>query len=97
MASGSSTDDRVTSVALVAAAPSLDGPSRNCVKVVGRWLRHHATTGALIHRPFPVLHALGQGPTQEVCRHWLRGRGRPRPGHVTGDLADGAWRALAAS
>ena len=82
---------------LVAAAPSLDGPSRNYVRVVDRSLRHHVAAGALIDRPFPVLHALWLGPTQEFCRQWLRGRSRPRPRHVAADLADGAWRALAAS
>jgi prepilin-type processing-associated H-X9-DG protein len=82
---------------LLAAAPSLDGPSRNYVRVVDRWLRRHVGAGALLDRPFPVLHALWMGPTQEFCRHWLRGRGRLQPRHVSADLADGAWRAVTPS
>jgi AcrR family transcriptional regulator len=81
---------------LVAAAPSLDGPSRHYVRRVERWLRERVAAGEVIDRPFPVLHALWLGPTQEYCRHWLRGRSRLRPRHVTDDLADGAWRALEA-
>jgi AcrR family transcriptional regulator len=79
-----------------AAAPSLDPLSRSYVREVDRWLRHHVDRGALIDQPFAMLHALWLGPTQEFCRHWLRGRGRLRPRHVAVDLADGAWRALAA-
>jgi AcrR family transcriptional regulator len=82
---------------LVAAAPSLDGPSRQYVRRVDRWLRERVAAGEVIDRPFPVLHALWLGPTQEYCRHWLRGRSRLRPRHVSDDLADGAWRALEAT
>lgn len=81
---------------LLVAAPSLDGPSRHYVRVVDRWLRDRVAAGELIDRPFPVLHALWLGPTQEYCRHWLRGRSRLRPRHISDDLAGGAWRALAA-
>jgi AcrR family transcriptional regulator len=82
---------------LLAAAPSLDGPSRHYVRTVERWLRDRVAAGEVIDRPFPVLHALWLGPTQEYCRHWLRGRSRLRPRHVVDDLADGAWRALEAT
>jgi AcrR family transcriptional regulator len=81
---------------LAAAAPSLDKLSRSYVREVDRWLRGHVERGALIDQPFVILHALWLGPTQEFCRHWLRGRGRLRPRHVAVDLADGAWRALVA-
>ena len=81
---------------LVAAATSLDGASRKYVRIVDQWLRRYVDAGVLIDRPFVVLHALWLGPTQEFCRHWLRGRGRLRPRHVADQLADGAWRALAA-
>jgi AcrR family transcriptional regulator len=80
---------------LMAAAPALDGPSRQYVRVVDRWLRDRVAAGDLIDGPFPVLHALWLGPTQEYCRHWLRGRSRLRPRHISDDLARGAWRALA--
>jgi AcrR family transcriptional regulator len=80
---------------LVAAVPSLDGPNRHYVRVVERWLRDRVAAGDVIDRPFPVLHALWLGPTQEYCRHWLRGRSRLRPRRVANDLAGGAWRALA--
>jgi AcrR family transcriptional regulator len=81
---------------LAAAAPTLDGLSRSYVREVDTWLRVHVDSGALIDQPFAMLHALWLGPTQEFCRHWLRGRGRLRPRNVAVDLADGAWRALAA-
>ena len=80
---------------LAAAAPTLDRLSKNYVREVDAWLRGHIDSGALADQPFVVLHALWLGPTQEFCRHWLRGRGRLRPRHVAGDLADGAWRAVA--
>jgi AcrR family transcriptional regulator len=82
---------------LLAAAPSLDGPSRHYVRLVERWLGERIAAAEVIDRPFPVLHALWLGPTQEYCRHWLRGRSRLRPRHVIDDLADGAWRALEAT
>ena len=82
-------------VVLAAAAPTLDRLSRSYVREVDAWLRRHIDSGALADQPFVVLHALWLGPTQEFCRHWLRGRGRLRPRHVAGDLADGAWRAVA--
>ena len=81
---------------LAAAAPSLDVLSRRYVREVDDWLRGHVADGALVDQPFAMLHALWLGPTQEFCRHWLRGRGRLRPRHVATDLADGAWRAVAA-
>ena len=81
---------------LTAAAPILDGPSRSYVREVNDWLRGHIDSGTLIDQPFVVLHALWLGPTQEFCRHWLRGRSRLRPRHVAADLAQGAWRAVAA-
>lgn len=79
-----------------AAAPTLDPCSRTYVREVDRWLRRHVDRGDLIDQPFVVLHAMWLGPTQELCRHWLRGRGRLRPKRVASDLADGAWRALVA-
>ena len=82
--------------ALTASAPTLDGPSRGYVREVNGWLRGHVDDGALIDQPFVVLHALWLGPTQEFCRHWLRGRARLRPRHVAADLAEGAWRAVTA-
>jgi len=78
-----------------AAAPMLDALSRSYVREVDGWLRHHVEGGSVVDQPFVVLHALWLGPTQEFCRHWLRGRARLRPKHVAGDLATGAWRAVA--
>ena len=81
--------------ALAVAALRLDPLSKRYVREVGAWLQGHVDRGALADHPFVVLHALWLGPTQEFCRHWLRGRGRLRPRHVASDLADGAWRAVA--
>jgi AcrR family transcriptional regulator len=81
---------------LAAAAPTLDRLGRSYVREVDGWLRRHVDSGAVVDRPFVILHALWLGPTQEFCRHWLRGRARLRPRHVAADLADGAWRAIAA-
>jgi AcrR family transcriptional regulator len=82
---------------LLAAAAALDGPAKSYVRTTHRWLRYHIEAGALLDRPFEVAHALWLGPTQEFCRHWLRGRSRLRPRNVVADLADGAWKALASS
>jgi AcrR family transcriptional regulator len=79
---------------LVAAAPRLDESSRAYVRSVDAWLRGHIAGGRLVDGPFPVLHALWLGPTQEFCRQWLSGRARLRPRQVAGQLAEGAWRAL---
>ena len=79
---------------IAAAAPRLDESSRQYVRTVDGWLRHHIAEGRLIEGPFAVLHALWLGPTQEFCRQWLSGRARPRPRHVADQLADGAWRVL---
>lgn len=81
----------------MAAAPSLDSRAGAYVRTVSQWLRVYIDAGAVVDQPFTVLHALWLGPTQEFCRHWLRGRGRLRPRHVAAQLADGAWRALEAS
>jgi AcrR family transcriptional regulator len=82
---------------LLAASPFLDGPARSYVQEADVWLRHHIQTGAVVDRPFAVSHALWLGPTQEFCRHWLRGRSKLRPRQVATDLAEGAWKALASS
>jgi AcrR family transcriptional regulator len=79
---------------VVAAAPRLHESSRAYVRIVERWLRDHIANGRLVDGPFPVLHALWLGPTQEFCRQWLSGRARLRPRQVAGQLADGAWRTL---
>lgn len=79
---------------LVAAAPRLDESSRDYVRILDGWLRSHIADARLVDGPFPVLHALWLGPTQEFCRQWLNGRARPRPRQVTDMLAQGAWQAL---
>jgi AcrR family transcriptional regulator len=80
---------------LLAAEPQLGEDSRRYVEAVKGWLRQQTEQGALIGRSFGVTHALWLGPAQEFARHWLRGRSRQRPTGAAGDLADGAWRALA--
>jgi AcrR family transcriptional regulator len=80
---------------LLAAEPQLSDDSRRYVEAVGGWLRQQAEAGALIGQSFGIAHALWLGPAQEFARHWLRGRSRERPMEAAGDLADGAWRALA--
>lgn len=79
---------------VLAASVRLDTPARDYVRSVTAWLRRQAEAGVIINRPFPVTHALWLGPSQEYCRHWLRGRVRARPTRVASDLADGAWKAL---
>lgn len=81
---------------LLAAEPTLGEENRHYVQVVGGWLRQQAEQGTLVRRPFGVTHALWLGPGQEFARHWLRGRSRLAPSEIAADLADGAWRALAA-
>jgi len=82
---------------LIAAAPGLDESSRNYVRVVDGWLRRQVSEGELVDGPFPVLHALWLGPTQELCRQWLGGRSRLRPRQAAEQLATGAWKALCRS
>lgn len=82
-------------VVLLAAEPSFSVQNREYVDVVGAWLKVQAERGALVDRPFEIAHALWLGPGQDFVRHWLSGRSRLRPSQVAGDLADGAWRALA--
>ena len=69
-------------------------PNRRYVRVVGEWLQAQMREGALVERPFEIAHALWLGPTQEFCRHWLRGRTRLEPTGAAADLGTGAWQAL---
>ena len=79
---------------VLAAETVLAEPNRRYVRVVGKWLEAHMRAGALVERPFEIAHALWLGPTQEFCRHWLRGRTRLGPAGAGADLGIGAWRAL---
>ena len=81
---------------LLAAEPELSQTSRGYAVVVGDWLARQSRRGAVIEGSFAVRHALWLGPAQEFARHWLRGRSRQRPTEAATDLAEGAWRALAA-
>ncbi len=81
---------------LLAAEPLFGQQNRHYVDVIGGWLQSQAEQGTLARRPFGVSHALWLGPGQEFARHWLRGRSKLAPTDVAVDLADGAWRALAA-
>ena len=81
---------------LLAAEPELGRTSRDYAVVVGDWLARQSRLGAVIEGSFAVRHALWLGPAQEFARHWLRGRSRQRPTEAATDLAEGAWRALAA-
>jgi AcrR family transcriptional regulator len=81
---------------LLAAEPQLSQTSRVYAVVVGDWLARQSRRGAVIEGSFAVRHALWLGPAQEFSRHWLRGRSRQRPTEAATDLAEGAWRALAA-
>ena len=79
---------------VLAAETVLAEPNRRYVRVVGKWLEAHMRAGALVERPFEIAHALWLGPTQEFCRHWLRGHTRLGPAGAGADLGIGAWRAL---
>jgi AcrR family transcriptional regulator len=81
---------------LQAAEPAFSQQNRRYVQVVGGWLSDQAERGGIVPRPFGVAHALWLGPAQEFARHWLRGRSRISPSDAAADLAEGAWRALAA-
>src|SRR4051794_10971888 len=81
---------------LLAAEPELGQSSRGYAVVVGDWLARQSRRGAVIKGSFAVRHALWLGPAEEFARHWLRGRSRQRPTDAAPDLAEGAWRALAA-
>jgi AcrR family transcriptional regulator len=79
---------------LLAADTILAEPNRRYVRVVEAWLEARMRAGALVERPFETAHALWLGPTQEFCRHWLRGRTRLGPTGAAADLSLGAWQAL---
>jgi AcrR family transcriptional regulator len=79
---------------LLAADTTLAEPNRAYVRVIRKWLEAHMRAGLLVERPFEIAHALWLGPTQEFCRHWLRGRTRLRPSKAAVHLETGAWRAL---
>ncbi|MDN5852701.1 MAG: TetR/AcrR family transcriptional regulator [Actinomycetia bacterium] len=81
---------------LLAAEPTFGQQNLNYVDVVGGWLQAQAEQGTMVRRPFAVTHALWLGPAQEFARHWLRGRSPLSPTDAALDLAEGAWRALAA-
>jgi AcrR family transcriptional regulator len=81
---------------LLAAEPRLSEDARRYAVLVGNWLDEQSRRGALTDGSFAVRHALWLGPATEFARHWLRGRSRQRPTEAAAELADGAWRALAA-
>lgn len=81
---------------LLAAEPVFGRCNRRYVEIVGDWLTVHAAQGTLVHRSFELAHALWLGPAQEFARHWLRGRTAATPTDAAPELAQGAWRALAA-
>jgi AcrR family transcriptional regulator len=80
----------------LAAEPRLSEDARRYAVAVGDWLDEQSRLGALVDGSFAVRHALWLGPAMEFARHWLRGRSRQRPTEAAAELADGAWRALAA-
>jgi AcrR family transcriptional regulator len=82
---------------LVAAEPAFSEHNRSYVAAVGAWLSEQVDHGHLVQRPFELTHALWLGPAQEFTRHWLRGRSALTPEDAAAELAQGAWRALAAS
>jgi AcrR family transcriptional regulator len=79
---------------LLAAEPALAESSRRYVRLVKCWLQQRMDDDVLVERPFEIAHALWLGPTQELSRHWVRGRSRLRPTKAAPDLAGGAWLAL---
>ena len=82
---------------LLCAEPDLSKHNRDYVDVVAGWVDTQTARGRLIERPFSITHALWLGPAQEFVRHWLgAGRSSLTPTQAATDLADGAWRALAA-
>ncbi len=79
---------------LLSAEPVFGTQPREYVDVVGGLLRQHAKQNTLRNLPFGIAHALWLGPTQEICRYWLRGRSNLALTMAAPDPADGAWRAL---
>lgn len=77
---------------LLAAEPSFGAHNRRYVQDVAAWL---ADQDLLRGRPFEVVHALWFGPSMEMGRHWLRGRGRIEPSAAAEELSAAAWRAVA--
>ena len=76
---------------LLAAEPVHAADNRRYVQDIAAWL---ADRDLLRDRPFEVVHALWFGPSMELCRHWVRGRGRTTPTDAAEALSAAAWRAV---
>jgi AcrR family transcriptional regulator len=76
---------------LLAAEPALAAHNRRYLHHIAAWL---ADRDLLRGRPFEVVHALWFGPSMELCRHWVRGRGRTTPTDAAEALSTAAWRAV---
>ncbi|MEV0706690.1 TetR/AcrR family transcriptional regulator [Nocardia aurea] len=71
--------------------------NRQFMTDVWRWWRTHAGYGVVRDLPFDLVYALWLGATQEYSRHWLAGDMRTAPTAVADELAEAAWRTLAAT
>jgi AcrR family transcriptional regulator len=76
---------------LLAAEPALTAHNRRYVHHIEAWLTDR---DLLRDRPFEVVHALWFGASMELCRHWVRGRGRTTPTDAAQELSAAAWRAV---
>jgi hypothetical protein len=76
---------------LLAAEPALAAHNRRYVHDIAAWL---GDRDLLRGRPFEVVHALWFGASMELCRHWVRGRGRITPTDAAEALSAAAWRAV---
>ncbi len=76
---------------LLAAEPVFGSYNRRYVQDVTAWL---VDQDLLRGRSFEVVHALWFGPSMELARYWLRGRGRITPSAAAAELSAAAWRAV---
>jgi AcrR family transcriptional regulator len=79
---------------VVATEKPLRELNRRFFTAVSRWMRPAVACGELRATGPELLTALWIGPSQELARHWLAGRGRFSPTDAADVLAEAAWKSL---
>jgi AcrR family transcriptional regulator len=82
-------------VVIATERPLKDQNRRFFSRVTG-WTRPRVAAGELRDLEPELLTALWIGPSQELARHWLAGRGHGSLTDAAGTLADAAWKSLSA-
>lgn len=84
------------SPALVSIKDELRRSTRELLRHLGLEINRHVEAGAIARLPRQLYPPLIIGPSHEVIRHTLSGRGRLDLRAIAGQLADAAWKSLQA-